>query len=283
MGDTFTVLHTAAFVAVSQASQAAVFGRRVGESRCARSSGGWAFSIDRGDGRSSTQPRDDGACHGELSFIIGGTWRIATIAHRFKRYIDLAECGLSHGGILPPVGEEHKRDAFVAERQRPFERHAFTGPFLQSLVIGNDSLFKLRRPALACSESVKRIAKIVLDHGPIEWHALAGPFLQSLIIGSDSLFNIRRPALACSENVKRSAKIVLDHGPIERHALAGPFLQSLVIGSDSLFNIRRPALACSENVKRRALACSESVKRIAQIVLGHGPVERHALAGPFLQ
>ena len=50
------------------------------------------------------QPRDDSACPGELLFIIGRTWRIAAIAHRFKRRIDLAECGLGHGGVTAALG-----------------------------------------------------------------------------------------------------------------------------------------------------------------------------------
>src|SRR5258708_38922105 len=44
------------------------------------------------------------------------------------------------------------------------------------------------------------------------------------------------------------------------------------MGDNGLFEPRRPALALSEGGKR-----------MAQIVLGRGPLERHALAGPFLQ
>jgi hypothetical protein len=51
------------------------------------------------------QPRDEGACLGKLFFVIRRIWHIATIAHRFKRHIDLAERGLSHGGVPPPLGE----------------------------------------------------------------------------------------------------------------------------------------------------------------------------------
>jgi hypothetical protein len=51
------------------------------------------------------KPRDEGACLGKLFFVIRRIWRIATIAHRFKRHIDLAERGLSHGGVPPPLGE----------------------------------------------------------------------------------------------------------------------------------------------------------------------------------
>jgi hypothetical protein len=57
------------------------------------------------------QPRDEGACPGELSFIICRAWRIAAIAHRFKRLIDdLAECGLGHGGVCASLHEEHQHD-----------------------------------------------------------------------------------------------------------------------------------------------------------------------------
>ena len=53
----------------------------------------------------SAQTRDDSARPGELPFVIGRTRRIPGIAHRFKRHIDLAERGLSHGGVPPPLGE----------------------------------------------------------------------------------------------------------------------------------------------------------------------------------
>jgi hypothetical protein len=76
------------------------------------------------------QPRDDGACPGQLSFVIRGKWRIATIAHRFKRLIDLAERGLSHGGVPTPLGKEHQRDACTANTRRPLKRHALARPFL---------------------------------------------------------------------------------------------------------------------------------------------------------
>jgi hypothetical protein len=56
-------------------------------------------------------------------------------------------------------------------------------------------------------------------------------------------------------------------GPIERHALAGPFLEGVAIGGDRLVQVFRPALALAEGRKRSA-----------EIVLGRGPVERHALA-----
>jgi hypothetical protein len=47
------------------------------------------------------------------------TWRIAAIAHRFERCVDLAERGLSHAGVPPPLGKEHQRDAFVAKTPGP--------------------------------------------------------------------------------------------------------------------------------------------------------------------
>src|SRR5215472_17227778 len=77
------------------------------------------------------QPRGEGACSGELSLIIRRTWRIAAIAHRFKRLIDLAERGLGHGGVSAPLGEEHQRDTFIAITHGPLERHALARHFLQ--------------------------------------------------------------------------------------------------------------------------------------------------------
>ena len=152
------------------------------------------------------QPRDEGACPRELSFIIGRSWRIAAIAHRFKRRIDLAECGLSHGCVPPPLGEEHQRNAFIPKTHGPIERHALAGPFLQRLAIGDDCLFELCRPALASPQRLKHVAQIVLGHGPLERHALARPFLQRLAIGDDRIFELRRPALAPSEAPKRKAQ-----------------------------------------------------------------------------
>ena len=76
------------------------------------------------------QPRDDGACPGELLFINRRVWRIAAIAHGFKRLIDLAERGLSHAGVPPPLGKEHQRDACTANTRRPLKRHALARPFL---------------------------------------------------------------------------------------------------------------------------------------------------------
>ena len=53
---------------------------------------------------------------------------------------------------------------------------------------------------------------------------------------------------------------------------AGPFLQGLAVGGDGLLEPRRPALPLAE-----------PFERIAEIHLGHGPIERHPLAGIFLQ
>jgi hypothetical protein len=40
-----------------------------------------------------------------LAFIKGRVSRIAAIAHRFKGRIDLAEGGLSHADVPPPLGK----------------------------------------------------------------------------------------------------------------------------------------------------------------------------------
>src|SRR6516225_4127173 len=188
------------------------------------------------------QPRDDGACRGEPCFIIRRVSRITAVADGFKRLIDLAERGLSHAGVPPPLGKEHQRDAFIAKTPGPLERHALPGPFLP-LAIGGDSLFKLYCPVFLLPKAHKRTAQTVLGHCPLERHTLARPFLQRLAIGGDGVFQLRRPVLASSKNGKRTAQIVLGHGPVERHTLARPFLQRLAIGSDSLFKLRRPPLA----------------------------------------
>src|SRR5262249_60256628 len=166
------------------------------------------------------QPREDGARYGEPFFIKRRVSRIAAIAHRFKGLIDLAEGGLSHGGVSAALAEEHQRNPFTAKTRGPVEWHALSGSFLQRLAKGGDGLFELRRPSLALPEGAKRIAHIVLGRGPVEWHALARPFLQRLVKGGDGLFELRRPSLALPEGAKRIAQIVLRHGPIERHALA---------------------------------------------------------------
>jgi hypothetical protein len=58
---------------------------------------------------------------------------------------------------------------------------------------------------------------------------------------------------------------------MERDALAGVFPQRFAIGVDRLRQRLRPAFALAEYLER-----------IAEIVLGRGPFERDALAGPFL-
>src|SRR5262249_49954936 len=110
----------------------------------------------------------------------------------------------------------------------------------------SDSLFELRRPALASSQSGKHITQIALGPGPFERHTLAGLFFQPLAIGGDSLFEFRRPALAAPKVKKHVAQIVLRRGPLARLALAGPFLQRLTKGGGGLFELRRPALALSD-------------------------------------
>src|SRR5215831_3011849 len=125
---------------------------------------------------------------------------MAAIAHRLECCIDLAECGLGHGGVCASLREEDQCDAFIAKTPGPLERHALACLFLQRLTIGEDGLFKPRRSALASSKSGKHIAQIILGHGPLERYPLAGPFLQRLAIGDNGLPELRRPALACSED-----------------------------------------------------------------------------------
>src|SRR5262245_30546006 len=100
------------------------------------------------------QPRDDGACFWKLSLESRRKLRIATVAHRFKRRIDLAECGFGHAGVPPPFGNDHQRDAFIAKRHGPLERRPLPGEFLQRLAIGSNGLFKFCRPALALPEGL---------------------------------------------------------------------------------------------------------------------------------
>src|SRR6516162_2506964 len=113
-------------------------------------------------------PPDDSACPGELLFKIRRTWRIAAIAHRFKRLFDLAERGLSHGGVPPPLGNKHQRDTVVAKARGPIQGRALAGPFFQRLAIGNNCLFELRRPALAFPEKLQSNTQIILGLGPLE-------------------------------------------------------------------------------------------------------------------
>ena len=51
------------------------------------------------------QPRDDGACPGKVLFVKRRIERMATIAHRLERRIDLAERSVGHGGITTPFGK----------------------------------------------------------------------------------------------------------------------------------------------------------------------------------
>src|SRR5262249_19870241 len=104
--------------------------------------------------------------------------------------------------------------------RRPFQRHAFTSPFLQCLPVDGDCPFELRRSALALPEPESPSPQISLRHRSIEWRPLSGPFLQRLAKGGDGLFELRRPALAPAENSKRNAHSVLNPSPVERHALA---------------------------------------------------------------
>src|SRR5262249_55193220 len=157
-------------------------------------------------------------------------WRMAAIAHRFKCRIDLAERGLSDGGVPPPLDEEHQRNAFVPKTHGPVERHSLARPFLQRLAIGGDRLLQPCTALLARAERLQRIAEIALRHGPVERHTLARAFFQRVAIGGDGLFELRLSALAFSKYGKRIAEIALRHGPVERHALARAFPQRLAIG-----------------------------------------------------
>src|SRR5262249_28594343 len=123
------------------------------------------------------QPRDEGACREKLLFIKRRVCGMAATTQRFKRSIDLAECGLGHGGVPPPLGKEHQRDAFVAKTPGPVERHALARPFLQRVAIGPDRLLQPRRSALARAAPRKRIAGIGLRRGPLQRPTLARPFL----------------------------------------------------------------------------------------------------------
>src|SRR6516162_3073029 len=147
----------------------------------------------------SAQPRDDSACRGKQLFVMRRVWGMAAIAHRFKRRIDLAECGLGHSGVLAPHGKEHQCDTLVAKADAPLKWHAFAGSFLQRLPIGGDRLFEPFRPALSLPETEKGKAQIVLGHGPVKRPAFARPFLQRLAIGDDSLFEFRRSAFTLPE------------------------------------------------------------------------------------
>ena len=66
-----------------------------------------------------------------------------------ERGVDLVECGLSHCGILAPLGKEYQRDALVAKAAGPVQQHALAGSFCQRLAKGGDGLCERR---LALSE-----------------------------------------------------------------------------------------------------------------------------------
>src|SRR5262249_13912371 len=179
-------------------------------------------------------------------FIICRVWRMAAIAHRFKRLIDLAECGLGHGSVPPPLGKEHQGDTFSAKTPSPVKRHALAGLFFQRLAKGDNGLFELRRSAFALSKIEKRTTQIALLLGPNERRAVAGPYLQHLAKGDNGLFEFRRPGLSLSERFQRKAQIILGRGPIVRLALARKFLERLAKGDNGLFEFRRPGLSLSE-------------------------------------
>src|SRR5262245_5577453 len=148
---------------------------------------------------SLAQPRDEGACPGELLFVKRHAWRIATIAHCFDRLIDLAERNRRHGGVLPPLSKEHQGEAFVAKSPGPVERVPLGTVFLQRLAVGADGLFQLCCSALALPEPEERNAQVVLGHGPVARYALARCFLQRLAVGGDGLFQLCCSALALPE------------------------------------------------------------------------------------
>jgi hypothetical protein len=70
-------------------------------------------------GSPPTQPRDKGACPGELLFIIRRLGRMAAIAHRLRCRINLAESGLGYGGVPAPLGKQQQGDALVAKARGP--------------------------------------------------------------------------------------------------------------------------------------------------------------------
>jgi len=72
-----------------------------------------------------------------------------------ERGVDLVECGLSHCGILAPLGKEYQRDALVAKAAGPVQQHALAGSFCQRLAKGGDGLCERR---LALSEVPYRSA-----------------------------------------------------------------------------------------------------------------------------
>src|SRR5215510_9026727 len=159
------------------------------------------------------QPRDEGACPGELLFVKRRAWRIATIAHCFDRLIDLAERSRRHGGVLPPLSKEHQSESLVATSPGPLERVTLRGVFFQRFAIRSDGLFQFPGSALALPEPEERDAQVVLGHGPVAREALARSFLQRLAISNDSLFQPCRSALALPEAEQRIAQVALGLSP----------------------------------------------------------------------
>src|SRR5258708_4062283 len=71
-----------------------------------------------------------------------------------------------------------------------------SGPFLESVAIGDDGLFEARGAGRARAEHLQCIAEIVLSLRPIERRPLAGPFLEGVVISGDGLFETRGATLA---------------------------------------------------------------------------------------
>src|SRR5262245_45346847 len=106
----------------------------------------------------SAQPRDEIACWGQQLFESRRIWRMASIAHRLERRIDLAQRPLGHAGISPPFSDSHQRRASCAKAGSPVERRILAGSFLERLAMGNDGLFELCRPALPLPKNGKQNA-----------------------------------------------------------------------------------------------------------------------------
>src|SRR5438128_112709 len=147
----------------------------------------------------SAQTLDNGACPEDLLFVKRCTWRIAAVAHCFDRLIDLAERSYRHGGILPPLGEQHQGEALVAKSSRPIERVPLAGAFLQRLAISNDCLFQPCRSTLALPKAPEGEPQIVLRLSPGERYPLPGLLLQRLAIDRNRIFELRSIALTPPE------------------------------------------------------------------------------------
>ena len=113
-------------------------------------------------------------------------------------------------------------------------------------------------------------AQVVLRHGPVERHPLAGVFLE----------RERKASTPCS-----SPAVPLPRSPSISRARPRLFW----VPAQSSGTRSREFLKGARKVRRPApavpcpLPFAEPRERVAQVHLGHGPVQRHALAGLFLQ